>query len=168
MTPSKGEHARFDPSHAAPTPATRRMRRRKLPLAMALNLAPMIDITFLLLIFFLVTTTFKRAEGVLAAKMPEDSGVSGPALPISPIIVRIRQPEPSSGHYVIQIDNAVRQPLTFDELAQFLVNFQANPGFDRQTPVVIYPEVDVKWDYVVNGWNAAVRAQCANITFAGG
>ena len=149
-----------------PTPATRRMRRSRPPLRIALNLAPMIDVTFLLLIFFLVTTTFKRPEGIFAAQMPRDAGRPVAPLPISPIIVRVSQPDPSFDAYTIRIDNSTRHPNTFNELAGFLINLQANPGFDRQTPVVIFPQPNVRWDHVVNCWNAAVRAKCANITFA--
>ena len=143
----------------------RSKRRNRSGLQMTLNLAPMIDVTFLLLTFFLVTTTFKRAEGVFAAVLPKDAGAPSAALPISPIVVRISQV--NLGGYLIRIDNATRSPQTFDELARFLVDFQANPGFDRQTPVVIYPAPVVEWDHVVNAWNAAVRAKCTNITFAG-
>jgi biopolymer transport protein ExbD len=135
---------------------------------MTLNLAPMIDVTFLLLIFFLVTTTFKRAEGVFTSQLPRDAGAPTAALPISPIIVRITQLEPRDEEYRIRIDNYTRAPATFTELAQFLADIQTNPGFDADTPVVIFPASGVRWDHVVNCWNAAVRADCRNIAFAGG
>jgi len=135
---------------------------------MSLNLAPMIDMTFLMLIFFIVTTTFKQAEGIFTSRLPRTAGAPVAPLPISPIIVRLTQPDPASSICRIRIDNFTRAPQTFDELAQVLVDIQGNPGFDRQTPVVILPTADVAWDHVVNCWNAAVRAQCQNITFAGG
>ncbi|MFQ5490237.1 MAG: ExbD/TolR family protein [Phycisphaerae bacterium] len=157
---------RPDSADETSSPQTARSKRSsRSGLQMTLNLAPMIDVTFLLLTFFLVTTTFKRAEGVFAAALPRDAGAPSAALPISPIVVRINQDSP--GGYQIRVDNATRSPQTFDELARFLVDFQANPGFDRQTPVVIYPGPTVEWDHVVNAWNAAVRAKCETITFAG-
>ena len=145
-------------------------RRRGLEAAsrMTLNLAPMIDVTFLLLIFFLVTTTFKRAEGVFAAQLPKLAGAPSVALPISPIVVRISQPTADADEYRIRVDNFTRAPQSFGELARFLTDVQGNPGFDRKTPVVIYPEPKVRWDHVVNCWNAAVRAECEHITFGGG
>ncbi len=127
----------------------------------------MIDVTFLLLIFFVVTTTFKRPEGVFASKLPSDAGTPAATLPISPIVVRISQSDAAGRYFQIRIDNFARSPQTFGELAQFLIDVQANPGFDRQTPVVIFPESEVRWDHVVNCWNAAVRAKCTTITFAG-
>ena len=133
-----------------------------------MTLTPLIDLFLNILVFFLVTTTFKRAEGIFAAQLPKDAGLPTVALPISPIIVRISQPAPDSDEYQIRIDNFTRAPQSFGELARFLTDVQGNPGFDRQTPVVVYPAPDVRWDHVVNCWNAAVRARCENITFGGG
>ena len=43
-----------------------------------LDLTPMIDVTFLLLIFFLCTIRFRTLEGKLSAYMPKDVGVNPP------------------------------------------------------------------------------------------
>lgn len=132
---------------------------------MTLNLAPMIDVTFLLLIFFSVTTTFKRAEGFFSAKLPQDAGRVNVALPITPVIVRVQQYGPNPGDYRLRLDNFLNAPATFDELTEFLISVQNNPGFTADTPVVIAAEPDVAWDHVVSCWNAAVRAGCKNISF---
>ncbi|HRX87372.1 MAG TPA: biopolymer transporter ExbD [Phycisphaerae bacterium] len=139
------------------------LRQGRRPLT--LNLAPMIDVTFLLLIFFSVTTTFKRAEGFFSAKLPQDAGRPTVALPITPVIVRVQQYGPNPGDYRLRLDNFLNAPATFDELSEFLANVQNNPGFDADTPVVIAAEPDVAWDHVVGCWNAAVRAGCKNISF---
>lgn len=132
---------------------------------MSLNLAPMIDVTFLLLIFFLLTTTFQRAEGVLGANLPKDRGVPSVALPISPIIVRVATTGPSVTDYLIQIDNFASQPTTFAALTDFLVAIRENEGFDEETPVVLVIDPDAPWDLAVDAWNAALRARCKNIAF---
>jgi biopolymer transport protein ExbD len=139
------------------------LRRTKAPLT--LNLAPMVDVTFLLLIFFSVTTTFKRAEGYFLAKLPKDVGQRMIALPISPVIVRVQQFGPGAGDYRLKLDHFLNTPTTFAELTDFLTSVQKNPGFSEQTPVVIAAEPDVAWDHVVSCWNAAVRAGCVNISF---
>ena len=141
-----------------------RSRRRYTP-PLTLNLAPMIDVTFLLLIFFSVTTTFKRAEGYLSAKLPKDAGQPTVTLPISPVIVRVQQYGAELGDYRLRIDHFLNAPATFSELTEFLITVQGNPGFSTATPVVIAAEPDVAWDHVVNCWNAAVRAGCKNISF---
>ncbi|MCK4660077.1 MAG: biopolymer transporter ExbD [Phycisphaerae bacterium] len=143
---------------------SRRQRhiRRQRSSALSVNLTPMIDVTFLLLIFFLVTTTFEKPEGLFAANLPRDSGLSSLALPISPIVVRLTA---EGDGCRICIDNFTRVPASFGDLADFLKNVQGNPGFDDQTPVVIIAEDTLAWDHVVGCWNAAVRASCKNIAF---
>jgi len=139
------------------------LRRYRPP--MTLNLAPMIDVTFLLLIFFSVTTTFKRAEGFFSARLPKDAGRPSVALPITPIIVRVQQYGPNAADYRLTVDHFLNAPATFDELSAFLTQVQSNPGFNAETPVVIAAEADVVWDHVVGCWNAALRAGCKNISF---
>lgn len=131
-----------------------------------MNLAPMIDVTFLLLIFFLVTTTFERAEGVFASNLPRDTGAPAVALPISPIVVRLSQTGPAHDDFAIRLDKLSNQPATFGALTDLLRELQAEPGFDNETPVVIVAQNDVRWDHVVGCWNAALRAGCKRIAFA--
>ncbi len=155
-------HRNRSTGHGRWTTASGRRRARG---PLTLNLAPMIDVTFLLLIFFSVTTTFKRAEGFLSAHLPKDQGRPTVALPVSPIVVRVDQFGKGPGDYRLRVDNFLNAPATFDELAAFLENVQGNPGFSAATPVVIAADPDVAWDHVVNSWNAAVRAGCKNISF---
>lgn len=131
----------------------------------AVNLAPMIDVTFLLLIFFLVTTTFERAEGILASDLPEIGAVPAVPLPVSPIVVRIARTGPGDDDYAIRIDRFEARPDDFESLPDFLRRIQQQPGFDTQTPIVIVAENDVRWDHVVSCWNAAIRAGCERIAF---
>ncbi len=144
----------------------RRRRYRGSGGAIKLNLAPMIDVTFLLLIFFLVTTTFERAEGILSSKLPKDRGAAAVALPISPIVVRLSPSGPGGDDCTIQVDNFPNVPADFLELADYLRQIQGKPGFDEETPVVVVAAHDVRWDHVVGAWNAAVIAGCKNIVFA--
>lgn len=44
--------------------------------ACELEMTPMIDVTFLLLVFFLCTLQFKQLEGRLAAYLPKDAGAN--------------------------------------------------------------------------------------------
>ncbi len=146
-----------------------RPRRKRAPrelTRLTLNLAPMVDVVFLLLIFFIATTTFKRAEGILPAQFPrQGSAASEVALPITPIVVRVVQTGPGPTDYSINVENFVDQPTTFIELSAFLKQVRENPGFDDETPVVIRTAPDVAWDHVVGCWNAAVRAACKHVSF---
>ncbi len=148
--------------------ARRRSKRRRRPgLSPTVNIAPMIDVSFLLLIFFLVTTTFERAEGILSSNLPKERG-DRPAvsLPISPIVLRLQQTGPDHDDFSISIDRFEDAPQRFVELPQFLRGIFALPGFDEETPVVIVASNDLAWDHVVAAWNAAVRADAKRIAFA--
>ena len=158
LTPRRSDRTRVDG-----TP--RRRRRPHRPTSIGINLAPMIDVTFLLLIFFLVTTTFERAEGILTSDLPDVSGTQAVPLPISPIVVRLTQLGPGHDDYTITIDGFESAPNTMNNLSHFLREIQQQPGFDAQTPVVIVAQNDVRWDHIVACWNAALRANCEHIAF---
>lgn len=150
------------------TPPVRRhsKRYRGATRSFSVNIAPMIDVTFLLLIFFLVTTTFERAEGILASTLPKETGQRPTvALPISPIVVRLSQTGPGAQDYKIRIDNFHNVPANFVELAEYFRQIHRQPGFDTETPVVIVAGDHVRWDHVVSAWNAAVAAGCTTIAF---
>ncbi len=144
----------------------RRKRTQRELTSLTLNLAPMVDVVFLLLIFFIVTTTFKKAEGVLPSRLPSQGGVADQYdLPITPITVHVIGKSDSPTEYEITVEHFVNRPTTFNELSTFLNEIQANPGFDDETPVIIRSADDVLWDHVVGCWNAAVRAGCKRISF---
>lgn len=145
---------------------TRRRRTARERTVVALNLAPMVDIVFLLLIFFITTTTFKRAEGLLLSQLPKQGSLGTEiALPITPIVVHLTHATDGPLDYAIRIDSFVNAPTTFNELAAFLKDIQGNPGFGKDTPVVIRIQPDIEWDHVVSCWNAAVRAEFDQISF---
>jgi biopolymer transport protein ExbD len=144
----------------------RRLRRRG-GIATAVNIAPMIDVSFLLLIFFLVTTTFERAEGILASDLPRRrGGQPGVTLPISPMVIRLTPPRGGDEGYALSVDRFPQAPPRIEALPAFLRGVHEMPGFDRDTPVVIVADNDVRWDFVVQCWNAAIRAECRKIAFA--
>ncbi len=165
---SNGASKVWHPTHARADDVVHfRPRRKRQPPAraiLALNLAPMIDVTFLLLIFFLITTTFDSPEGVLASKLPRDTGPAVP-LPLSPIVVRLTPAGSEGIGCAIRLDNVSRIPADFNELAAVLAEIQERPGFDDETPVVIMAGATMRWDHVVNCWNAAVRVKYKNIMF---
>lgn len=132
---------------------------------MTLNLVPMIDIVFNLLIFFLVATRFTVAEGVLPGQLP---GVDAPttlAVPLPPI--RLHLSADPAGQCAVAIEDSDVQPVGFDELAAALTQLQQEAIYDRQTPVVLIADPDLAWDHVVNAYNAALRAGFDTIVFGG-
>ena len=62
-----------------------------------MEMTPMIDVTFLLLIFFMCTIKFKTLEGKLAANLPRDVGLNtSDADPIEKVDIVIKVIEAGS------------------------------------------------------------------------
>lgn len=163
LKPRAGESRDHRRNRAASSRYRRGSRHRAIPIAV--SMAPMIDLTFLLLIFFLVTTTFERAEGILASRVPEVEGPGAVELPLTPIIVRIDQVGPGHEDFALSFEKFSARPANFDELTEALRRIQELPGFDVETPVVILAGRDVRWDHVVSCWNAALRAGSRKVAF---
>ncbi len=143
-----------------------RPRRPHRAMTMSLSLTPMIDITFNLLIFFLVATSFRPAEGVLRGKLPRAAEPARlQAVPISSVYVRIEQVGPNFDECQLLIENTGWHSGSFAKLADALAAVLQLPGYDEQVPVVIAASGNVAWDHVVNAYNAAVRAGFKNIGF---
>jgi len=152
------------PSDRAKAGTTPRKRRR--PAAgprLTLNLVPMIDIVFLLLIFFLVGTRFITAEGVLPGRLPRHDAERTLPVPVPPIQINLASTD--GGAPQISIAGRAVRPANFEQLAAVLGQIQREPGYDDQTPVVLQADEKLAWDHVVNAYNAAVRAQYKNIVF---
>ncbi len=84
-----------------------------------LQMTPMIDVTFLLLIFFMCTLKFKVLEGAMGAHLPKDVGVStAPAEPLEKIVVRMDVEEP--GTRMRQQRNGELRPYSAEDAASGL------------------------------------------------
>ncbi len=130
------------------------------------NLAPMVDVIMVLLVFFLLGTSLDLAEqGVLQTELDPRSGPGGgAAIEVRPT-VRIALEDMSDGQSAFVY--VMGEPLgerAFDELFDYLAS--RRPLIDAQNPVVIGAETDVRWKYVIKAMDAAVRAGFANIQFA--
>jgi len=136
---------------------------------MQLNLTSMIDVIFQLLIYFVITANFIQDEGVLAAKVPPTDGASQPDIPPQKLVVRI---EEAGFHYRLTIDGDPIPVGNFLELEERLTAMQFNPDrglrgtFKPDDPVRIHPEGKVRWQHVVNAFNAAIGARYTDVGFA--
>ncbi|HEY3246533.1 MAG TPA: biopolymer transporter ExbD [Phycisphaerae bacterium] len=143
-----------------------RRKRSKPAREVGFNITPMIDMTFLLLTFYILASSFEQSEGVLASRMPRSGAVASVALPISPVVVRVQQVGVGPNDFSVAIEGAPQRPASFEELTGLLRQIQQKPGFDSETPVVIQADQRVRWDHIVNVWNSAVRARFRNIAFS--
>ena len=93
--------------------ASRSRRRPAGPARVDVNLDPMIDVTFLLVIFFLCTLNMRVLEGRLESRLPKDRGQL-PALVerlVDPLDLRVERDPTRVGGAVVRVGPAGRSDL---------------------------------------------------------
>ena len=139
-----------------------RMKREKPKPKMQPPLTPMIDVTFQLLLFFILTFTFKASEGLIPGTLPQGD-IGGGAPPINQpihIMVKFAAGDPKTPVYEVKgMNRRINEP---GRLYEYL----AGEKNDAERAVVIQPWPTVRWEHVVNAFNQAVRAKYTKIGFA--
>ncbi len=125
--------------------------RRELP---ALNLTPLIDIVFLLLIFFMVTTSFSR-ETRLLVSLPEASGSAENATESIKVLVD------KEGGYAINGRRLVNA-----EVDSLVRGLELESGGDVSLLVVLVADAEVQHQSVVTAMEAIGRAGFASLSIA--
>lgn len=152
------------------------------------NLAPMVDVIMVLLVFFLLGATLSLArQGILQTELDPSSGPgAGTAVTIHPQIrIALRDVDEGARAAVFLNEEPLGvltdEPYPLDvEQAQgrraalgayfgplfTKLDFAAAQGVDRENPVVIGAETNVRWKFVAKAMDAAVNAGFQNIQFA--
>jgi len=116
---------------------------------MRISMEPMIDCVFLLIIFFLATTSFIKLEQDLSIDLPKQSRelkVKKP--PARPIVVNVKYQPGGKTTYHVENEQMSLPGLT--------VNFSRARIRNPEQAVVIRGDRRVKWEHV-----AAVMSSCA-------
>jgi biopolymer transport protein ExbD len=143
------------------------MARRGMPPAHAAipNLAPMVDVTMVILIFFMLGTTFAISEGILPLQLPSQVGPGGgAAITIVPSVRIALFEQPGATCKIVVMDRALERN-SFEELAGFLREKRV-AGADAASPVLIAAEGGVQYQDVISAMDACVRAGFSNIQFS--
>jgi len=124
-------------------------------------LTPMIDVTFQLLLFFLLATTFRQAEGQIPAAAAHEApaGLAQQDV-VKPLVLSLRRAADGGVLYELRGTGlAWKDP---QELYAGLVALRESFGSD-QVPVIVRPNWDVAWSNVVEAFNQALRAKFRNV-----
>ena len=119
------------------------------------NLTPLIDVVFILLIFFMVSTTFQR-ESEIKIELPEASG--------DPVEERKELLEiviDANGHYFIDEEQVVNT-----ELATLKKAIQKFLGEQRDLPVVIRADRTTPYEAVIRAMDATAQLGLVNMSLA--
>ncbi|HEY1582018.1 MAG TPA: biopolymer transporter ExbD [Chthoniobacterales bacterium] len=129
-------------------------RRRTVPQHPGIQLAPLVDVLLLLLIFFLLTWNAARNENELDVKIPKASEAKEKTAPIGDVIVNVK----ADGNVVVN-----RRTLSGPDLTTMLKGLVAlNPD----QAVVIRGDEAGAYKNIVNVLNACSEAGVTSIAFA--
>jgi biopolymer transport protein ExbD len=132
-----------------------RPHRRETP---EINLTPLIDVVFLLLIFFMVTTTF-RDEGRLRLQLPEADAEPVPAEEIELVEVMVDR----AGRFYVNAQMVNGTDL--ETLKQALIGAV---GAERELPVLIKADAKAEHQAVMQVLDAAGQLGLSQVAFAAG
>lgn len=112
--------------------------KRKIREELPINITPLIDVVFLLLIFFMVTTTFTR-ETRLMVNLPEADATPSEVLPDQVEITVSR-----NGTYTIN-----GRPLVNSEIATLMQGLELATQSDRTVPILLIADAEATHQSVV-------------------
>jgi len=163
---------RLEQPPAARAASARRRRSLERP-RIALNLTAMIDVTFLLLVYFMTATQFRLGEEVYRLDLPERGAAARPSDPFEldtePLRIKVATLGAGLRAYSLRIEGPYRQPRTFEDLHDFLderrIDASAPRGlFEPDHPIIIQPTRTTAWQHAMGAFNAAARARYTNVT----
>ena len=129
-------------------------------------MTPMIDVVFLLLVFFVWTASFQIIEQVMPSELSQAAGsdpvenvdVPDPPADLDNLVIRIKIENEVPTWFVSD------QPLAnLDAVKQQLT---AIAQISTDAPVILYPDQDVPLEHIVNAWDAAKVSGFAKVQFA--
>ena len=112
-----------------------------------INITPMLDIVFIMLIFFIVTTSFIKEKG-LEVSRPSNSPPKQVEQKKGPIVVKI------DGNSNITIKGRMLEPKAVQ------ANLEREKAEKPESPLIIAAHPDAETDALVNILNAADSALC--------
>ena len=119
-----------------------------------IQLAPLVDVLLLLLIFFLMTWNAARNENELDVKVPKASAAKEKAAPIGDVVVNVK----ADGNVVVN-----RRTLTAAELSELLKGLVQ---LNSEQAVVIRGDEAGAYKNVVGVLNICSEAGITNVAFA--
>ena len=152
------------------TARTRRHRERP---TIALNLTSMIDVVFLLLVYFMVATQFKLGEEVYRLDIPDRRAAQQTRDPFEldeePLRVRVATIGRLPGDYQVRLEGPYPQPGSFAELSAFareraIVDGLPGGLFPPDHPIIIEPTSSTTWQHAMLAFNAIATNGYTNVT----
>ncbi len=130
------------------------LRKHAAPVHPGIQLAPLVDVLILLLIFFLLTWNAARNENELDVKLPTSTAAKESTAPLGPVIVNVK----ADGNVVVN-----RRTLAGPELVEML---RGMVQLDVNQAVVIRGDEAGAYKNIVSVLNVCSEAGVTNVAFA--
>ena len=134
-----------------------------------LHMAPMIDIIFLLLIFFLVATKWRPLESFLPLKIPATEAKNSPLAVIEPLAIHITD---TAGGCMVQVDRLktvqIEDQTIEADMASLMETVRTSITAQKRyasDPVEIVCGPQVKWEHLAKIYNLFFGEGMTDITF---
>jgi biopolymer transport protein ExbD len=135
----------------------------------ALRVIPMIDILFLLLIFFILTSSFKPVESFLPFVLPKVGGSGTAPSIVEPLIINLHSGTGSANVHIGQGPGTIiKENDTEACLVVFADDLEKTMTRQKRTagdPVEIVCQDGVEWQYVVKVYDVLFGMGISDITF---
>lgn len=128
---------------------------RQITEEVSVNLTPLIDVVFLLLIFFMVTTTFTRDTNLLI-NLPE---ASGEIMDVSPEQIEVMVAQ--NGSYAVN-----GRGLVNTQLSTLIDAIEEMSAGDRSLPVIITADANTSYQSVVTVMDAVAQLGFSQLNIA--
>ena len=135
----------------------------------ALRMTPMIDVIFLLLIFFVLTAKFRTPEQFLPIHLPASDSQIESFNVIDPLQINISATKSGCVARIGNTENILIENITVDTgLAGFASKLVDTLNVQKRThadPIEITCADEVKWDHLVKIYDSLAAMGLNNITF---
>jgi len=139
--------------------AARALGRDHAGLSGAARFAPLIDVVFLLLLYFLLATQFRHDERPLRVGLPDASGAARAedpfALPQRPVTIFVRS---GAAGAVIRTDSPLLPDAPTPEALRAALEDARGLDLGAEQRFLISAAPDAKWEHTLEALNAALRA----------
>lgn len=126
---------------------------------MGFQIAPMVDVVFVLLLFFMASAGSQVVERELAINLPAGKSAGGQAK--TPIIIDI------SPEGLVSVNNQSFGSATDKNLLQLKAWLTSSvTEFGGEDPVIIRPASETRQERIIDVLNACAAAQVKNLTFS--
>lgn len=132
--------------------------------SLELKMTPMIDVVFLLLVFFVWTSSFERPENLLATTLAS-AGAADESVEIEP-------PPPDLDQVIVEVHWRANRPAwtiyerELTSLAQVAQTLRAAADIDNALPVIVVVDGPVPMGHVIDVYDLGRSAGFVKIQFA--